>query len=50
MTSRGVIDRVVAVPVKAGGFMESQRGIQRRNPTIFCRLLAPDAPCDTLSC
>ena len=41
------MDQVIAVPVKPGGFMESQSGIQRRNPTIFCRLLAPDTPCDT---
>lgn len=33
------VDRTVAVPVAAGGFMESQSGIQRRNPKIFCRLL-----------
>jgi hypothetical protein len=34
-----VIDTFVEVPVKRGGFMESQSGIQRRNPKIFCRLV-----------
>lgn len=33
------LDRTLAVPVKPGGFMESQSGIQRRNPRIFCRLV-----------
>lgn len=33
-----MIDRTLAVGVKPGGFMESQSGIQRRNPRIFCRL------------
>ncbi|MFO1302173.1 MAG: alpha/beta hydrolase [Burkholderiales bacterium] len=33
------VDRTVAVPVKPGGFMDSQSGIQRRNPRIFCRLV-----------
>jgi hypothetical protein len=33
-----VVDRTLAIPVKPGGFMESQSGIQRRNPRIFCRL------------
>jgi pimeloyl-ACP methyl ester carboxylesterase len=41
------LDNVIAVGVKPGGFMESQSGIQRRNPTIFCRLVAPDARPDT---
>lgn len=31
------VDRTLAVAVKAGGYMESQSGIQRRNPRIFCR-------------
>lgn len=33
------MDRTLAVPVKPGGYMESQSGIQRRNPRIFCRLV-----------
>lgn len=33
------IDQTVAVSAKPGGFMESQSGIQRRNPKIFCRLV-----------
>lgn len=33
------IDQTVALSVKPGGFMESQSGIQRRNPKIFCRLV-----------
>lgn len=33
------VDQTVAVAVKHGGFMESQSGIQRRNPKIFCRLV-----------
>ncbi len=41
------MDQVIAVPVKAGGFMESQSGIQRRNPVIFCRLMKPEGRCDT---
>lgn len=41
------MDMFVEVPVKPGGFMESQSGIQRRNPKIFCRLVAPDAGADT---
>ena len=36
-----MIDTFVEVPVKPGGFMESQSGIQRRNPKIFCRLVEP---------
>jgi pimeloyl-ACP methyl ester carboxylesterase len=32
------VDRTVSVGVQPGGFMESQSGIQRRNPKIFCRL------------
>jgi pimeloyl-ACP methyl ester carboxylesterase len=35
----GRIDRTLQISVKPGGFMESQSGIQRRNPKIFCRLL-----------
>jgi len=35
------MDQFIEVPVKPGGFMESQSGIQRRNPKIFCRLVAP---------
>lgn len=41
------MDQVIAVSVKAGGFMESQSGIQRRNPKIFCRLVAPPAGAQT---
>lgn len=37
-----MIDKTLAVAVKPGGFMESQSGIQRRSPKIFCRLLMPD--------
>lgn len=33
------IDRTIQVGIKPGGFMESQSGIQRRNPKIFCRLV-----------
>lgn len=33
------VDRTLTVAVKPGGFMESQSGIQRRNPRIFCRLV-----------
>lgn len=33
------VDQTVAVSVKPGGFMESQSGIQRRNPKIFCRIV-----------
>ncbi len=32
------VDRTLAVAVEPGGYMESQSGIQRRNPRIFCRL------------
>lgn len=38
MPSPHPIDKTVALSVKPGGFMESQSGIQRRNPKIFCRL------------
>lgn len=34
-----MIDTTLAVSVKPGGFMESQSGIQRRDPKIFCRLV-----------
>lgn len=33
------MDRFIEIPVKPGGFMESQSGIQRRNPKIFARLV-----------
>lgn len=33
------VDQTVAVSVAPGGFMESQSGIQRRSPKIFCRLV-----------
>src|SRR6188768_1280397 len=33
------LDRTIPVSIKPGGFMESQSGIQRRNPKIFCRLV-----------
>ena len=39
MSVAGRIDRTLQIGVKPGGFMESQSGIQRRNPKIFCRLL-----------
>ncbi len=42
------MDTFIEIPVKPGGFMESQSGIQRRNPKIFCRLVAPDAGADTV--
>ncbi|MFA5702853.1 MAG: alpha/beta hydrolase [Advenella sp.] len=35
------MDKFIEIPVKPGGFMESQSGIQRRNPKIFCRLVTP---------
>ena len=35
------MDSLIEVAVKPGGFMESQSGIQRRRPKIFCRLTAP---------
>lgn len=39
------MDRTIELPVKPGGFMESQSGIQRRRPRIFGRLVAAtDAP------
>ncbi|MCK9512527.1 MAG: alpha/beta hydrolase [Pigmentiphaga sp.] len=33
------MDKFIEIPVKPGGFMESQSGIQRRNPKIFARLV-----------
>ncbi len=39
MPSPYALDQTVALSVKPGGFMESQSGIQRRNPKIFCRLV-----------
>lgn len=36
------MDRFIEIPVKPGGFMESQSGIQRRNPKIFARLVWED--------
>lgn len=33
------VDQTVAISVKPGGFIESQSGIQRRQPKIFCRLV-----------
>lgn len=41
------MDQIIEVPVKPGGFMESQSGIQRRRPKIFCRLVAKDDSRDT---
>lgn len=37
--SKYTIDQTVALSVKPGGFMESQSGIQRRAPKIFCRFV-----------
>lgn len=42
-----VLDTTIAIAVKPGGFMESQSGIQRRNPVIFCRLLRPQGKART---
>lgn len=33
---------LLTLPVKPGGFMESQSGIQRNRPVIFCRFEAPE--------
>jgi len=37
----GEVDTVLRLDVKPGAFMESQSGIQRNRPLIFCRLKAP---------
>jgi len=39
MLPQFAIDQTLAISVKPGGFMESQSGIQRRDPKIFCRLV-----------
>lgn len=42
------MDQFIEIPVKPGGFMESQSGIQRRNPKIFCRLVTPAQKTNTV--
>lgn len=42
------MDQFIEIPVKPGGFMESQSGIQRRNPKIFCRLVTPQQKASTV--
>lgn len=42
------MDKFIEIPVKPGGFMESQSGIQRRNPKIFCRLVSAVEKPDTV--
>src|SRR5690606_24121401 len=43
-----IMDKFIEIPVRPGGFMESQSGIQRRNPKIFARLVWQDKRPDSV--